>query len=194
MAWIAAREARTIHAMIPNLMKATFTPFLFVMITIIWVVLSRVVPPFVRMTLFIVWIGAFVVSIAWAAGDDRMEGAIAFGAFTLVICFFLLVVATHAMHLRTYRFITGLFGFIVVGVTGLMLLIARKYEDPKYLTMSAIIVLYGWFQVWSTMQHVRSNETLTHIDTSCIFSVMAPWVEVIEAFQVAHNAFVSEWR
>lgn len=193
--WMAAQQAPYFQTAFPDLTLATFTPFIFIIMTIIWVVLCRVVSPLVRSILFFGWVLSVVSTAVWAATDKRLGGSIIYGCMVIVVSFICVLVLAFVSPrmVLSVRFPVLFIGSILALVAGTTLFATGHYKKPIYVAVGVVSVAYGMFQIWAIQEYAKYNELLAHIDNACIFAVMAPWVETIEAFQVIPDLFHGDY-
>lgn len=166
-------------------------PFVFVGITITWVVISRVISPRTRSLLFLIWCVGLVSTVIWGANIPVFGQLIVYAAISLAATYLSLSVITMNIHSFTrffenrffYSFISVLMTITVFGMSFLIPGYPIIDHFPTFVVGTTTLVL-SITQIWNTWTYLKRNPHLRNINNNCMFAVMSPWTETVDTFSV----------
>lgn len=202
--WGAAAAAAAIvrYRELPLTTDYVWAPFLFVAATIVWVVVSRVISPNLRILLFNLWAASLVVTLAWAASSQTFGPAVLYGAITMTAAYTMLALMTTWVNTgHTSRGVAtyGLVGGFTATATLLVAMLAFPERvspvSGHFVFVGALCVTLLVIQAWTMWSYLKNNNRLLVIENTCIFAVMAPYTAGVNAFSsIAGTAGVGRRR
>lgn len=169
----------------------SWIPFLFIGVTIIWVVLSRVISPLVRFVLFLLWICSLLFLVSWATTNNHVGNAITYGVISMTLIFLTLSIITNHIgfdNMKKNFFIYIVLSLVIVSALYMILpdlsvhinINERNIDTFLYIGITVVILVI--FQIWHTLSYLNYNPHLLQIHNTCVFALMAPWTETIDTF------------
>lgn len=192
LAWLAIYNKDKLAVILPSETWGGSTPFWLVLLTVIWVVVSRVVPRTVREIVMVFWFVTLVFSLLWMASADKLGDAVEYGLLALTLIFFTLLLFSRFLRMKGV-FRTGLFYTAIAALVafGSLLFRGGLHED-KFIYVATAVWVFAIFQIWSMYDFARFSREALSGDTVCMYAMMSPWTNTVDSFEAIHNIFPAD--
>lgn len=173
-----------------DLKNYTWTVFLCIGSTVIWVVLSRAISSSARRSLYAVWLLSFFASTIWFVLSTQSIEPFAVFMTIAALSFFVLSKLVFVVHehqpLRALfvflcvEFVAGLIAYLIVLSIGKIDKIMQEYM--LYAGTAAIAYIY--IHVMAIWFYLHQNKQVWLVEDTCLFAIFSPLTEAIDAFEV----------
>ena len=162
--------------------------FTFLGIAVTWVVIARAVDNFIRMLLFVSWVFSLVAVVAWGGIIAGIGDEIIFFAIGTMSSLMVMSVLTKRINfnLPWAAFVVYSTGVLFTLLTLLLVtpLIIPGLNRFDLIVPATVVLLYIWLQMASMWNYLHRNRHVWLVNNTCVFAMMAPWTETVDAFQV----------
>lgn len=160
--------------------------FLFIGITVVWVIFARSSSALTRKILFALWVVTLALALAWFAMDDNHTKVVFFFVGCVLVGLLISNSITSVVDLDTPLFsaikyaIGGAF-VVVIASIGAHTFSEKEERNLLYIAL-ALSQLVVFSQLLATWIYVHHNESVWLVEDSCMFASMSPWEEAVNAF------------
>lgn len=186
--YVVSAVANKVSTSLSFLYDATFTPFLFVLATLIWVVLSRVINPSTRLALFIIWCLSLLVSVFWATASSRLGDVMQYACLCIFVSFAVLLVMSYTIRFSSWLHSIKVYELLVGALMFAMLYFSNQHLSVKFVVVAVVSWAFIIFQIATMYSYSVNNANSSNVSNNCIFAVMAPWTDTVESFSAIARA------